>query len=91
MGGIIDGTSLKTGGFWSYVERQNHIIVLELKAAFLSLKILLSNENYIHIKLLMDNSVAVSYLSKFGGRKEHLNELTKQTWFWCISRDINFY
>ena len=58
-GGIIDGTSVKTGGFWSYEEQQNHIFFLELKAAFLSLKRLLSNENDIHVKLLMDNSVAV--------------------------------
>ena len=87
-GGIIEGTSLKTRGFWSYEEQQNHIIFLELKAAFLSLKSLLSNENDIHVKLLMDNSVAVSYLSKYGGRKEHLNELTRQIWFWCISRNI---
>ena len=36
----------------------------------------------------MDNSVAVSYLSKFGGRKEQLNNLTRHIWFWCIDRNI---
>jgi len=87
-GGIIEDTTKKTGGHWSYCEQQNHINYLELKAAYLTLKSFLSTQTDLHVKLLMDNSVAVSYLSKFGGRKEQLNDLTRQIWFWCINRGI---
>ena len=87
-GGVVENTTLKTGGFWSYEEQQHHINFLELKAAFLTIQSFLSTDKNKHVKLFMDNSVAVSYLSKFGGRKEQLNNLTRHIWFWCIDRNI---
>lgn len=38
-GGIIEDTTKKTGGHWSYCKQQNHINYLELKAAYLTLKV----------------------------------------------------
>lgn len=37
-GGIMHDSNLHTGGHWSYVEKNDHINVLELKAAFLVLQ-----------------------------------------------------
>lgn len=54
-GGIIEDTTKKTGGHWSYCEQQNHINYLELKAAYLTLKSFLSTQTDLHVKLLMDN------------------------------------
>ncbi len=59
-GGVIDNTTLKTSGFWSYEEKKLHIHFLELKAVFLSLKCFCSTKTNIHIRLYLDNMVAVN-------------------------------
>lgn len=38
----------------------------------------------------IDNIVAVSYINlKGGGRKQDLNNLCRQFWFWCIERQTH--
>ncbi|MEW8548295.1 MAG: hypothetical protein AB2693_32730 [Candidatus Thiodiazotropha sp.] len=79
---------VKMQGEWSYTDRLNHINFLELKAAFQALKALCSQVSNEHIYLFLDNTTAIKYISKQGGRKKHLNDLTREIWFWCKKRDI---
>ena len=69
-------------------DRDKHINFLELKAGFLTLQDLSGMERNCHIRLYMDNTVAVTYITKMGGKISHLNELTRQIWLWCIDRNI---
>ena len=41
-----------------------------------------------HIRLYLDNTVAISYITNFGGRKATLHKLAQKLWFWCIDRNI---
>lgn len=75
-------------GQWSTTDRQQHINYLELKAAFLALQHLCKDVRGEHIHLYLDNTTAIKYLSKMGGRKALLNDLARDIWFWCMERDI---
>lgn len=75
-------------GVWDEEEKLHHINFLELKAAFLALKGLCSNVNNEHVQLFLDNTTAIKYLSKMGGRKTDLNQLTREIWCWCRQRNI---
>ena len=79
---------VKMHGQWSYLEKMNHINYLELKAAFQALKTLCSHVTNEHIHLFLDNTTAIKYISKQGGRKEHLNDLAREIWLWCIGCNI---
>lgn len=87
-GGIMHDSNLHTGGHWSYVEKNDHINVLELKAAFLVLQSLCASRSNVHVRLQLDNTVAVSYIHRMGGRIEELHTLAKTLWSWCIVRNI---
>lgn len=86
-GGVLGNQ--KVSGVWDFSERKAHINFLELKASFLSLKSLCSHLSNVHIRIFLDNVVAVTYLEKMGGMKPSLNNLTKQIWLWCIDRNIH--
>ena len=75
-------------GVWSKREKTFHINYLELKAAFLCLQYFCKGVTNEHIYLFMDNTVALKYISKMGGRKPLLNELAKQIWQWCENKNI---
>ena len=75
-------------GTWSTIDQNQHINVLELKAAFLALKEFCFNAYDEHVQLFLDNTTAIKYLNKMGGRKTPLNELAKTVWLWCIERRI---
>ena len=89
--GATDGTT-DIGGRWKDSERltnDNNINYLELLAAFLALKSFCSNCNNLHVKLNLDNTTAVAYISHMGGSKSHdCNGLAKELWLWCIARSI---
>lgn len=87
-GGLIDNTIYQTKGFWSYEEQKFHINYLELKAAFLTLKYFCSSKSNIHVRIFMDNMVAINYIEKMGGRIENLNKLVKEILVWCKNRHI---
>ena len=57
----------RTEGFWSDKERQLHMNVLELKTAMLTVLSLVQNVSNKHIRLTLDNIVAISYIENFGG------------------------
>ena len=82
-----EGTS--TGGHWSVKEATHHINWLELKGAFLALQCFARNLNKIHILLMMDSQVAITYVNKKGGtRSRALCDLALKLWDWCIKRSI---
>lgn len=71
----------QTGGVWSMEERQSHINLLELKAAFLALQMFASQRSNIHILLRIDNTTAIAYLNKKGGtHSRKLLDLAIQVW-----------
>ncbi|VDI77994.1 Hypothetical predicted protein [Mytilus galloprovincialis] len=80
--------NLDMSGIWSKEERQKHINYLELKAAFLALRQFCENSHGEHVQLFLDNTTAIKYLNKMGGRKTSLNRLAKQIWLWCMHRKI---
>lgn len=52
-----------------------HINVLELKAAFLTLQSLAGNISQKHIRMNLDNTVAISYIENFGGKITNLRNM----------------
>lgn len=87
--GARDVTNSKVAsGLWNGDEKLQHINFLELKAAFMALKRLCAHVTNEHVQLYLDNSTAIKYLSKMGGRKQDLNDLTRHVWLWCIKRNI---
>ena len=87
-GGVNNTNGCKIEGVWNDNERNEHINYLELKAAFLTIKSLAKNSHKIHLRIYMDNTVAVSYINKLGGKIKTLHTLAKEIWCWCISKDI---
>lgn len=70
-------------------EKSNHINLLELKAAFYTLKCFASDLSDCYILLRLDNTTAISYINHFGPIQYlHLTLMTKQLWRWCEERNI---
>lgn len=57
----------KTGGLWSVSDLEHHINWLELQGAFLALQSFVAEKQVIHVLLMMDSQVAISYINKMGG------------------------
>ena len=57
----------RTGGCWSERESQDHINILELRAALFALKSFLPSQTNRVVCLKMDNTTAVAYLHNMGG------------------------
>lgn len=86
-GAACDDTS--TGGTWSAKETQFHINYLELLAAFFALKIFAKNSTDEHVRLMIDNTTAVSVINHMGtSHSDSCHELSKEIWAWCIPRGI---
>ena len=84
QGATADNTS--TGSRWSPEKSQQHINVLELKAAYLTVQAFTRNQKPppAHIHLRMDNTTAVAYLNKRGGgggtRSPSLSVIALELW-----------
>ncbi|XP_062572587.1 uncharacterized protein LOC134234524 [Saccostrea cucullata] len=87
-GGVNEDSGEAISGLWDNNICEAHINYLELLARFYTLKGLGENISDSHIRLCMDNSVAVSYVNKQGGKISTLNELARELWTWCIDRNI---
>ena len=75
-GEVLDDTEI--GGRWDSSESQYHINYLELLAISLALKSFLHLIKNRHIKVMTDNSKAVSYITNMGGTKsKDCNEVSK--------------
>ncbi|KAJ8917013.1 hypothetical protein NQ315_012931 [Exocentrus adspersus] len=81
--------SNRARGFWNHEEKNLHINVLELKAAYYGLKSLGKNFSHCDILLRIDNVTAISCINKMGSVKyDQLNKLSKKIWAWCEKRNI---
>ncbi len=58
---------ISTCGIWSHDESVKHINCLELLAIHLALLSLFKNRNNIHVRIMCDNTTAVSYINEMGG------------------------
>ena len=86
-GAHAEGVS--TRGPWSVEHRSWHINELELLAAQLAIQSFTKNANRITVQILLDNTVAVSYINRSGGTKSfRLNKITKNICDWCDERLI---
>ena len=73
--------SISTGGRWLERESEMHINYLELKAAFFGLHAFVNEMRYVHIRVQLDNTTAVTYIKNFGGCKARsCNTLAKEIW-----------
>ncbi|XP_068990421.1 uncharacterized protein [Neodiprion pinetum] len=76
-------------GIWSQAEKALHINHLEIKAAFLALKLFAKDLVSAEILLRIDNTTAIAYINKLGGtRSEDLHDLARKLWDWCEQRDL---
>ncbi|XP_028394531.1 uncharacterized protein LOC114518732 [Dendronephthya gigantea] len=74
---LSDGVS--TSGIWSRDEARKHINFLELQAIHLALLSLLNDQINIHVRIMCDNTTAVTYINQLGGcRSEQCNSLAKK-------------
>lgn len=79
----------KTGGRWTPSEKEYHINILELLAAFFALKCFCSQMVNCHIQIQIDNTTAIAYINHMGGSKsKELDKLAVELWEWCIARNI---
>ena len=79
----------KIGGRWTGLEQQNHINYLEMIAIWFALKSFKDEVPNRHVKILSDNTTAVSYINNMGGYKSvDCNEMAKTIWSWCIENNI---
>jgi hypothetical protein len=87
-GAVNKTEGTKTGGNWSTGEQTSHINILELKACQLALHSLCKENKHVHIQIFMDNTTSVSYINKYGGKTQILDELAREIWLWCLERKI---
>lgn len=80
----------KTGGRWTPDEQKYHINYLELLAILYGLKSFESQlKCFTHVKILTDNTTAVSYVNKMGGIKSICcNTIAKSIWFWAKKQNV---
>ena len=68
------GTDITThiGGRWTDAKMPHHINALELQAAYLTLQALGSEYRNVHIRLMLDNTTATTYIKKMGAHTQPL-------------------
>ena len=85
--GVTDHIT-SSGGFWSENEI-SHINILEIKAIFIGVQSYCKHRHYEHIRVMCDNTTAISYINKMGGTKSsECNRIAKQIWEWCITHKL---
>ena len=78
-GGVFEGQS--TGELWSAKEKSNDINALDLLAVFFGLKCYAKNTMSIHIRLMTDNTTAVSTINHMGTcHSDVCNTIGKDIW-----------
>ena len=79
----------KIGGRFCEQEIKFHINYKELLAAFLGLKSFCNSLRDAHIRIMMDNTSAISFVNNMGSIKSISSDmLVKQIWQWAIDRNI---
>lgn len=81
-----------THGFWSEEEIEQHIIYLELLAAFFGIKCFANKLSNCNILCRIDNTTAIAYINKVGSvQHRKLNKLSRLIWQWCEESDLFLY
>ena len=84
-------TTQEINGRWSFEEQEMHINCLELLAVKLAISSLLPlHPNVKHVRIMSDNSTAISYINKQGGT--HcllLNDIAGEIWQMCIEFQVH--
>ena len=81
--------TVTSGGNWTPVEAQHDINYLEMLAVFLALKSFSNTISGKHVKLMVDNTTAVTTINQMGTCHSWLNnQLAHQIWMWCIDHRI---
>ena len=81
--------TVTSGGNWSPEEAQHDIYYLEMLAFFLALKSFLSVVQCKHVKLLVDNTTAVTTITQVGTCCSQVNNrLLHQIWLWYIDHSV---
>ena len=58
-------------------------------AILLALKTFATDKSHTHIRIMTDNSTAVSFINPMGTSHSHsCNSMAKKIWEWCIERNI---
>ena len=82
-------STVTSGGSWSPDEAQHDINYLEMFVVFLALKSFLSVVQNKHVKLLLDNTTAVTIINQMGTCHSRVNnQLSQQIRFWCINHNV---
>jgi hypothetical protein len=79
--------SQTTGGSWSSTEINFHINVLELLAAYFTIRTFCTYIQNVHSKLMPDNQTTVAYINNMGDKKDQCNPVARKIWFWYISNN----
>ncbi|CAB4009624.1 Poly P3 [Paramuricea clavata] len=87
------GAKLENGGttcgIWSPDETEKNINCLELLAIQLALFSLLCDRSSIHVRIMCDNTTAVTYINEMGGcRSVECNTIAQTIWSWAIAKGI---
>jgi len=86
-GGTCNG--VRCGGPWTPTECVLHTNILEIKAAFFTLKSFVDKLSNKHIRINIDNTTAVSSINHMGTSHSHLcNQAATELWIWCIENNI---
>ena len=64
--------------------------VLELKTIQFGVLTYCKDRNFKHIRIMSENTAAISYINKKGGLKSNeSNKIAKEIYIWCTSRDLH--
>ncbi|XP_071943196.1 uncharacterized protein [Antedon mediterranea] len=78
-----------TGGHWTVNERKYHINYLELLAAYFGLTSFSKQVLGKQVKLMIDNTTAVSIINNMGTcHSDPCNDITRTIWAFCESNNI---
>ena len=62
---------------------------MEIFAIFLGLQTFAKDKTHNHIKIMTDNTTALTVINKMGtSHSEGCNDLGEKIWEWCITKDI---
>lgn len=83
----FDGT--RSGGLWLPSEKELHINLLEIKAAYFALQSFQDKLKGCHVRLMVDNTTAVACINSMGTNHSlECNKMTNSLWLWCIANEI---
>ena len=79
----------ETGGRWTCEESTHHINYLELLAIFMALQSFSDRVRNKFVRIMSDNTSAVSYINNMGGIKsDQCNSIAVEIWNWCVENDV---